>query len=199
MDEREAKATMPTSVPGPGNPAVHYPAQQRSSPPITRAVLQHGFSLLEVLIVLVIIGIATATVGVSAFSGGDAHALRQDALRLAQLFSVAQSEARKGGSPIIWEYDTQGYRFARAPRALLLPAGISQQAGPAPAQGFAGASSLRPRSWTPDNAIEVRIEPSAANVFNTEWISGPLAIELDDGLNTVRIVRSGNGQYQVLP
>lgn len=183
MGEQEAKATMPISVPGPSSSHTQ----------------QQGFSLLEVLIVLVIIGIATATVSVSALSGGDAHALRQDALRLAQLFSVAQSEARKGGSPIIWEYDTQGYRFARAPRTQFLPAHAPQQTAPALAQEFAGASSLRPRPWTPDNAIEVRIEPSAANVFNTEWISGPLAVELDDGLNTVRIVRSGNGQYQVLP
>lgn len=161
--------------------------------------LQQGFSLLEVLIVLAIIGIATATVSVSAFSNNDTRALRQDAVRLTQLFSVAQAEARKGGSPIIWEYDTQGYSFARAPRAILLPAGMAQHTGPALAQEFAGTSSLRPRSWTPDNAIEVLIEPPAANVFNTEWISGPLAVELHDGQTTVRIARLGNGQYQVLP
>lgn len=160
---------------------------------------QQGFSLLEVLIVLAIIGIATATVSISAFSGGDTRALRQDAQRLTLLFSVAQAEARKGGSPIIWEYGTQGYGFARAPRDTFMPSGMARQNGPAQAKGFTDASSLRPRSWTHDHAIEVHIDPPAANVFNTEWISGPLAVELHDGLNTVRIVRSGNGQYQVQP
>jgi general secretion pathway protein H len=160
---------------------------------------QQGFSLLEVLIVLVIIGIASATISLSAFSGGDARALRQDAERLTLLFSAAQAEARKGGSPVIWEYDTQGYGFARAPHELFLPAGMANQTGRALAKGFTDTSPLRPRSWTSDHDIKVHIDPAAANVFNTEWISGPLAVELDDGLNTVRIVRAGNGQYRVLP
>jgi len=155
--------------------------------------------LLEVLIVLAIIGVASAAVGVSAFSSGDIRTLRQDALRLSLLFSVAQAEARKGGSPIIWEYDTEGYGFARAPRDLFLPTGMARQTGPALIKGFADTSSLRWRAWAPDHPIEVRVDPPAANIFNTEWISGPLAVDLHDGANTVRIVRAGNGQYRVLP
>ncbi len=173
---------MPISVPGPGSRA-----------------RQQGFSLLEVLIVLVIIGIASTAVSISAFADGDARALRRDAVRLTQLFAVAQAEARKGASPVTWLYDSAGYAFARAPRNLFQPAAMARQTGPALAKNFGEASSLRPRSWTSHNAIEVRTEPSTANVFDSEWISGPLAIELHDGLNKVRIVRSGNGQYQVLP
>lgn len=188
---------MPISVPGPDSPTARFPLQQRISLPTVRAVSQYGFSLLEVLIVLVIIGIATTAVGISAFSGGDTRALRQDALRLTQLFSVAQAEARKTGRPIVWQYDTDGYRFARAPRDLFVPTGMAKRGSGAPAEGFEGASSLHPRTWT--HAIQVRIDPPTANVFNTEWISGPLAVELHDGQNTVRIVRSGNGQFQVLP
>lgn len=173
---------MPISVPGPGSHA-----------------LQQGFSLLEMLVVLTIIGIATATVSVSAFSAGDGRALREDAIRLTHLFAVAQAEARRTGSPVIWHYDTEGYGFSRAPRELFLPAGMARQLGPVSAIAFGDASSLRPRSWAVDNAVQVDVQPPATNVFNTEWISGPSAIELNDGTNTVRIRRSGNGQYRVLP
>ncbi|NYT86012.1 prepilin-type N-terminal cleavage/methylation domain-containing protein [Pollutimonas harenae] len=158
---------------------------------------QQGFSLIEVLVALLIIGIATTTVSVAAFSHGDARKLQQDARRLGQLFAVAQAQARKADSSIIWFYDTQGYRFAQAPPKLLLPTGLTQQSGTVQTLDFSNSSPLRPRSWTPDNAIQVRIEPPGANVFNTEWISGPLAIELDDGTTTVRVERLGNGQYQV--
>lgn len=190
---------MPISVPGPDSPTARFLSQHRVSLPTVQAVSQYGFSLLEVLIVLLIIGIASTAVGISAFSGGGTRALRQDALRLTQLFSVAQAEARKTGRPIVWQYDVDGYRFARAPRDMFVPTGMAKRGGIASAEGFEGASSLHPRSWTHAHAIQVRIDPPTANVFNTEWISGPLAIELHDGQNTVRIVRSGNGQYQVLP
>jgi len=149
------------------------------------------------LIVLAIIGIATATISVQAFPDGDARALRQDAQRLAQLFAAAQAEARRDGNPIAWEYDAQGYGFVHAPRALFLPTGMARQAGPARAERFAEASPLRPRLWISGNAIEVRVDPPSANLFNAEWASGPVAVELHDGSHTVRIVRSGTGQYLV--
>lgn len=156
--------------------------------------------MLEILVVLAIIGIATTTVSISAISNGDIRALRQDALRLAQLFSVAQAEARQSGRPVVWDYSAEGYHFASAPREPFLPANMAKRASHAAiAEPFSGASSLRPRPWASDRPIQVRVEPPAANVFDTEWISGPYAVELSDGENTVRLLRSGTGQYQVRP
>jgi len=150
------------------------------------------------LVVLVIVGIATATVGVQSLPDADARALRQDARRLAQLFAAAQAEARRDGGPIAWEYDGRGYAFVHAPAGLFLPTGLARQAGPARAERFADASPLRPRAWISDNAVEVRIEPPSANLFDAEWASGPAVVELHDGSNTVRIARSGTGRYRVL-
>ena len=173
---------MPTSVPGRDN--------RRS---------QRGFSLLEVLIVLAIIGIVAGTAGLGIRAAQDARGLHADAQRLARLFTVAQAEARKSGRPVVWEHDTHGYRFSQAPRGLLMPAALARRMAAPPANGFGAASPLRTREWSAGRQVAVRVEPPATNVFHGEWISGPLVVELHDGLDTVRLLRSGSGQYLVRP
>lgn len=173
---------MPISVPGHSN------------------VFQQGFSLLEVLIVLAIIGIVTGTASLAVRSGSDARRLHEDAQRLAQLFPMAQAEARKSGSPIAWEYDEAGYRFTRAPRALLLPAALVQHSGALPRSTlFSDTSPLRARGWSSSRSLDIRVHPPAGNVFHDEWISGPRVVELRDGLNTVRLQRANAGLYEVTP
>jgi len=154
--------------------------------------------LLEVLVVLAIIGIVTGTVGLGVGAARDAQSLHDDARRLAQLFAVAQAQARQNGEPVVWQYDSGGYRFVQAPRNLLLPAALARHVAP-PLQQGPHAAALRPRSWTPERPVQVRIAPPAAQVFHDEWVSGPQWVELNDGLNTVRLQRAGDGHYRVLP
>jgi len=154
---------------------------------------------LEVLIVLAIIGIITGTVSLGLRSTGDASALRDDARRLAQLFGVAQAEARNAGRPVIWEYNDTGYGFRQAPRALRLPAALARHAGATAARKFDRTTPLRTRDWVSERPVQVRVHPAASNVFHNEWVSGPHAVELNDGLNVVRLLRSGTGQYWVQP
>lgn len=173
---------MPISVPGPAS-----------------RTRQQGFSLLEVLIVLVIVGIAAGAVSVSALSDTDGRALRQDATRLALLFSVAQAEARKSGNAVVWEYGIEGYAFAHAPRRLFRPSALTRLSEPAPAVAYECDSPLRPRAWSTDKAVQVQVQPPGAQVFQSEWISGPASVELRDGTNTIRITRAGAGHYEVQP
>lgn len=69
-----------------------------------------GFTLIELLVVIAMLGIAAAVVALSV-SGGEARLLREEAARLGALFRIAQDEARITGRALVWEADTNGYRF----------------------------------------------------------------------------------------
>lgn len=159
---------------------------------------QQGFSLLEIMAVLVIIGIGSAMLGlgvgaVSAASGD----LREDARRLAQLLPIAQAEARTRGQPIVWDFDETGYSFHYLPRALVLPVDMAVY-GPVGREGAIANDALRPRPWSAKGNVRVRIEPPGARRLDGEWMPGHMAIELSDGHASVIIQRRGDGSYEVL-
>ena len=77
-----------------------------------------GFTLIELLLTVTVIAIAAGVVSLS-WRGNEARKLREEGDRLAALFRMAQSEARVGGRPLVWEADLSGYRFhAQAPSVL---------------------------------------------------------------------------------
>ena len=71
-----------------------------------------GFSLIELMIVLVIIGIGTAAISLS-MAPDPAQELRREAHDLVRRLAVAQNEVRVDGRVIAWQADGTGYRFAR--------------------------------------------------------------------------------------
>ncbi|MGB3426154.1 prepilin-type N-terminal cleavage/methylation domain-containing protein, partial [Castellaniella sp.] len=72
---------------------------------------QRGFTLLETMVVLLIVGVAMGAAGVSAFGDAQMRTLRQDAQRLAGLFMTAQTEARAVGVRIAWRPGERGFAF----------------------------------------------------------------------------------------
>src|SRR4051794_41491537 len=67
-----------------------------------------GYTLLELLIVIAIIGIAAGVVSLSV-RGNESRRLTEEGDRLAALFRMAQSEARVAGRPIRWRADLSGH------------------------------------------------------------------------------------------
>ncbi len=66
-----------------------------------------GFTLLELLVVVALIAVATAGVSLSLRDSAES-ALERDAERLANLLETARAQARANGAPVVWRAQTQG-------------------------------------------------------------------------------------------
>jgi general secretion pathway protein H len=96
-----------------GGPA----ANGRQLMPPRRATLR-GFTLLELLVVVAIIAIATA--GVSfALRDSEATQLEREAQRLAALLESARAQSRSTGIPVRWYATPGGFQFDGVPAKAL--------------------------------------------------------------------------------
>ncbi|RMO89005.1 proteinral secretion pathway protein GspH [Pseudomonas syringae pv. philadelphi] len=145
---------------------------------------QRGFTLIELMVVLVIIGIASAAVSLS-IKSDPAMSLRKDAERLAKALDIAQAEARADGRPITLTGDGRGFGFRRR---------ADQGAG---YYRFMDDSQLRYRTWE-TRSVRISVEPKQQVVFNAEWIVAPLRIQLSDGQQSLSLQRNALGQLQVV-
>lgn len=110
----------------------------RLSQPFAPAGRVGGFTLLELLVVLIIVAAMVSLAGVN-LAPDARQRLREEASRLAVLLGHARDEAITTGVPMAWQGTDDGYRFVRraadrtwqpvdtddALRARTLPAGVS--------------------------------------------------------------------------
>jgi general secretion pathway protein H len=133
-----------------------------------------GYTLIELLITIAIIGIAAGVVTLS-LRGNDSRKLAEETDRLAALFRMAASDARTRGRALVWQADPSGYRF----RALLPDA-----TQPLPEE------LVRERRWP----VEVREVERHELVFAREPLREPaiVAITTQDGVLRLELDARGN-------
>jgi general secretion pathway protein H len=147
---------------------------------------QRGFTLLEMLIVLVIAGILVSVASLTV-SRNPRTDLNEEAQRLALLFESAGDEAQVRSRPISWQPVDGGYRFdvrtADGWRAL-------------------HDDLLAPRHWQSGvTGVSIRYagsDQSASRVvFGLESIDTPVQVTLFSSVGQIDIVGTGNGRYEV--
>jgi len=147
---------------------------------------QMGFTLLEMLVVLLIAGLLVSLTSL-AVTRNPRTDLNEEAQRLALLFESAGDEAQVRARPIAWQPFDGGFRFDmhtddgwRPLRDDLL--GARRWEG-----GVTSVSIDYPGS---------DVHPSRL-VFGTESIDAPVQITLFSAVGQARIVGTGNGRYEV--
>lgn len=144
--------------------------------------IPHGFTLIELMVVLVIIGICTAGIGLGLGSLLDpGRQLRQEAEGLAQRLQLARDEARIDGRSIRWQADASGYRFSRREGNQWVTVQRDDL--------------LRPQRW---QAAGIAVQPTNAIELSPEWIGTAWELGLSLEGRTLRLRDDGSGQLQVV-
>ncbi|HRL21199.1 MAG TPA: prepilin-type N-terminal cleavage/methylation domain-containing protein [Alcaligenes sp.] len=154
---------------------------------------QRGFSLIETLVVLLIVGIVS-TAGLSVLVTDRGSGLHADARQLAARLAQAQAYVRQSGHAVSWVADVQGYRFQLQTAAALAPG--AQDAAVRDRERF--AALFPERRWS-EALRQVRMEPSGPWLLVNEWLAAPRQVQLDDGLQVLRVGSDVTGRFSVEP
>jgi len=131
----------------------------------------HGFTLIEILVVLVIVGIAVALVSVN-FATPPERRLREAGERLLMAMQAAQIDALTTGKSLAWKSDGAGYAFFRRADDRTWSVTLSGEPfAPAP---FGYSTSLA--------LVEINqrgVEPGTPLVFSASGTGEPFRVVLE--------------------
>ncbi len=147
-----------------------------------------GFTLLELLVVLVIVGIAMGAVAFNAMPD-ERQQLHNEAQRIALLMQLARDEAIVRNRPVAFEADVNGYHFlVRDDKQWM---------------ALEGDEMLRPRQFKRP-PVSLTIAPVSAGeadplriVFGREPVDRPFVLTLGSAQASVVIRADGIGHYTV--
>jgi general secretion pathway protein H len=156
-----------------------------------------GFTLLELLVVLVIAGVLLATVSVNAVSD-PRQQLERDARRVGLLIGMAADEARIRAERVYWEADLRGYRFYTlrgGERQLLTDDLLRERQWDRPLTQLAvyeGAAAQ------PTQLILAVGAPPARLPVAREWIGSAWRLELVNDVGHASVQIDAAGRVQVV-
>lgn len=148
----------------------------------SRWVWCRGFTLLELMVVIAIVALATAGATL-ALRDSSATQLEREALRLSALLESARAQSRTSGMPVVWRQAPQGFEFL----------------GVKPRQD-ARDSLDGPRSWL-DPATQARItRPAGAQtlVLGPEPLIAAQSLVLQQGERQLTLATDGLSPFAVV-
>ncbi len=136
---------------------------------------ERGYTLVELLVVLVVIGIMLGLVSLSIVPDPRAK-LQRDAERLETLFALAAEEAQLSSRPIAWRGDERGYAFYRRDRGQWV--------------AIDGDEQFRPRAWDL-GPMRLTLAASDASRWSNGSVKGAGFDGADDGSTAIAFPRDG--------
>mgnify|MGYP000365491190 CR=1 FL=1 len=149
----------------------------------------HGFTLIEILVVLLIIGVMLASIVVKAFPD-ERQVLRQEADRLGLLLEQARDQAFISGRSIAWSAQNEGYTFWKL--------NAQRQWEP-----IAGDQNLRARQLPPPMSVtalfinQVKVPPAERLVFSPSGLNPSFVVTLAMHQQSLQLASDSLGRIQV--
>ncbi|MGZ3158486.1 MAG: GspH/FimT family pseudopilin [Burkholderiaceae bacterium] len=155
--------------------------------PVRRRLTTSGFTLLELLVVIVIAGIMLGMVSFNVMPG-DRQILQDEAQRVALLLQLARDEAIVRNRQVAFEADSERYRFL-----------VRDDTGWKP---ITDDDLLREREFK--HAVGLSINPPLSDgeqgfriIFGREPVDKPFVLTLSAGEASIAIHADGVGHYVV--
>ncbi len=160
----------------------------------------HGFTLIELMVVLALVAIAAGGAMLAMRDAPEA-ALQREADRLVALLEAARAQSRASGLAIVWQADEGGFAFVRGPASTAVQ-GAAAAVAEGSGQGMAAQEGAR--TQPPDQSLawldpQVRALPAEPLLLGPEPIIEARSIVLalqgrsisvfSDGLRPFAIAR----------
>ena len=144
----------------------------------TVGIERRGFTLLELLVVLVIASLAISVVGPAFQHLLPGLQLETESRKLVATLRNARSQAILSGLPVVisQDADTGGLRLSYREQPYRLPATLSLtlEAGPAQGGAIAGVAQIRfyPRGDSSGGSLELKQSAGSSAMIRVDWLTG---------------------------